>query len=67
MNFPQMDLKGGPVGEEAVRLRKDHLTPDTEELRYSVSDVSLCTKVIRVQVNVKGHQIQGLLMSKVIG
>uniref|UniRef100_K1RU29 Uncharacterized protein n=1 Tax=Magallana gigas TaxID=29159 RepID=K1RU29_MAGGI len=45
MNFPQMDLKGGPVGEEAVRLRKDHLTPDTEELRYSVSDVSLCTKV----------------------
>lgn len=55
MTFPQMNPKGGSLEEEAVRLRKDHLTPDTEELRYSVSDVSLCTKVIRVQVNVKGH------------
>lgn len=58
MNFPQMDLKGGPLGEEEVRLRKDHLTPDTEELRYSVSDVSLCTKVIRVQVS---HYISSLV------
>lgn len=55
MTFPQMNPKGRPMGEEAVRLRKDHLTPDTEELRYSVSDVSLCTKVIRVQVNTKVH------------
>lgn len=58
MSSPQMDLKSGLPGEEAVRLRKDHLTPDTEELRYSVSDVSLCTKVIRVQVS---HYISSLV------
>lgn len=58
MTFPQMNPKGGSLEEEAVRLRKDHLTPDTEELRYSVSDVSLCTKVIRVQVS---HYVSSLV------
>lgn len=58
MTFPQKNPKGGSLEEEAVRLRKDHLTPDTEELRYSVSDVSLCTKVIRVQVS---HYVSSLV------
>lgn len=67
MNFFQMDFKGGFVGEEVVCLRKDYLILDIEEFRYLVFDVFLCIKVIRVQVNVKGYQIQGLLMLKVIG
>lgn len=43
-----MDFKGRFMGEEAVRLRKDYLILDIEELRYLVFDVFLCIKVIRV-------------------
>ena len=40
--------------DEAVHLRKSIQRSESKGQRYSVSDVSLCTKVIRLQVNIKG-------------
>lgn len=45
--------------DEAVHLRKSIQRSESKGQRYSVSDVSLCTKVIRLQVNIKGCEGKG--------
>ncbi|XP_061187267.1 uncharacterized protein LOC133195441 [Saccostrea echinata] len=50
--------ENGQTCEDEVQLRKNKSGQESGVLRYSVSDVSLCTKVIRAQVT---HHISSLV------
>ncbi|XP_048740394.1 uncharacterized protein LOC125654473 isoform X3 [Ostrea edulis] len=55
MDWPQtngiMSEEDGKKKGDDVCFRKKQQTSEAQELRYSVSDVSLCTKIIRLQVS----------------